>query len=212
MPTHKQKPIPKADAARKKGVTRGAVTLACRPGHALHASLLPNGRIDSGHAAYLAWLGQETETDAAPTQPDPSRPDDVRDFLELRLKEINEHWATVTGAADYLALQKTATDIALKQQQLWRNEGLLISRAIVSMKVFGYFEELHKRLLLDATKTLASRIRDAANAHENLEHCEKIAREYFTSLLARGTKRIAAGLRAAQVPGNTQLPEEPEEL
>lgn len=51
-----QLPISKADAARAKGVTRGAVTHACAPGGALAPAVLAGGRIDSGHRAYKAWL------------------------------------------------------------------------------------------------------------------------------------------------------------
>jgi hypothetical protein len=59
-------PISKADAAREKGVTKGAVSLAVRPGGPLHAALLDTGRIDSAHPAYRAWLGREP-ADRAPT-------------------------------------------------------------------------------------------------------------------------------------------------
>lgn len=64
----KSLPISKADAARAKGVTKGAVSLAVRPGGPLRAALLESGRIDSAHRAYRAWLGREP-SDGAPTTP-----------------------------------------------------------------------------------------------------------------------------------------------
>jgi hypothetical protein len=64
----KSLPISKADAARAKGVTKGAVSLAVRPGGPLHAALLDTGRIDSAHPAYRKWLGPaRAPADRAPT-------------------------------------------------------------------------------------------------------------------------------------------------
>jgi hypothetical protein len=53
-----QLPESKVAMARRKGVTRGAVSLATRPGGALHSALLPGGRIDRVHPAALKWLGE----------------------------------------------------------------------------------------------------------------------------------------------------------
>lgn len=52
--------------AKRKGVTRGAVSLACRPGGALHPALIGGGRIDRGHPAALRWL-REPHWGDAPT-------------------------------------------------------------------------------------------------------------------------------------------------
>src|SRR5690606_14977592 len=57
-------PISKADAARLRGVSKPAVSQACRPGGALFEALLPNGRLNSSHPAFIAWAG-----DAAPKKP-----------------------------------------------------------------------------------------------------------------------------------------------
>jgi hypothetical protein len=71
----KERPIAKADAARERGVTRGAVSLACRAGGALYAALLPGGRLNRAHPAYLAWLGgsdgARTKATAPPEKTEP---------------------------------------------------------------------------------------------------------------------------------------------
>jgi hypothetical protein len=64
----KERPISKADAAREKGVTRGAVSLACRPGGALERALLTSGRLNSASATYQAWVEGGGKTDGAPTK------------------------------------------------------------------------------------------------------------------------------------------------
>jgi hypothetical protein len=53
-----QLPQSKVEMARLKGVTRGAVSLASRPGHALYPAVLAGGRIDRGHPAARKWLGE----------------------------------------------------------------------------------------------------------------------------------------------------------
>lgn len=64
------RPVSKKDAADQKGVTKGAVSLACRLGGALHAALLDTGRLNSAHPAYEAWIAGrrgQPHTDDAPT-------------------------------------------------------------------------------------------------------------------------------------------------
>lgn len=62
-------PISKADAARLRGVSKPAVSQACRPGGALFEALLPNGRLDSSHPAFIAWL----KSGGAAEKPQPVR-------------------------------------------------------------------------------------------------------------------------------------------
>jgi hypothetical protein len=68
--------ISKKDAATEKSVTKGAVSLACRPGGILHAALLDDGRLNRLHPNYVAWLRGERQVhgvvpraDRAPTSP-----------------------------------------------------------------------------------------------------------------------------------------------
>lgn len=49
-------PESQAGMARRRGVTRGAVSQACRPGCALHPALLPGGDVDRAHPAARKWL------------------------------------------------------------------------------------------------------------------------------------------------------------
>lgn len=49
--------ITKAELARRKGVTRSAVTLAARPGGPLAAACVAGGFIDEAHPACQRWLG-----------------------------------------------------------------------------------------------------------------------------------------------------------
>lgn len=59
-------PESKAGMAKRKGVTRGAVSLATRPGGALYEALMGGGCIDRSHPAALRWL-REAHMDDAPT-------------------------------------------------------------------------------------------------------------------------------------------------
>ncbi len=70
------RPISRADAARAKGVSRAAVSIACKVGGQLHAAQLDGGRIDEAHPAFAAWLSsgakaikRAEQPDAAPTKP-----------------------------------------------------------------------------------------------------------------------------------------------
>lgn len=69
---HRQLLVSRADLARLKTVSRGAVTLAARPGGPL-AGAIVGDRIDRAHPDCRKWLG---ETDDTPTDIhflDPSR-------------------------------------------------------------------------------------------------------------------------------------------
>lgn len=65
MIRHQPRPESRAALAARRGVTRGAVTLACRPGGALAAAALPGGRVDTAHPAAIAWLGRNNAFTAA---------------------------------------------------------------------------------------------------------------------------------------------------
>lgn len=57
-----QKLVSRAELARLKGVSRGAVTRACRPGGALFAARAAD-RVDLAHPACRAWLGLPPRAD-----------------------------------------------------------------------------------------------------------------------------------------------------
>lgn len=54
--TSQQRPISRAELARRKGVSRGAVTRAARG--PLAPACLSGSRIDCAHPAVRAWLGE----------------------------------------------------------------------------------------------------------------------------------------------------------
>src|SRR5690349_10227689 len=95
--TTRHKVVSRAEFARALGVTRGAVTKACRPHRRLHGAVRKGG-IDVLHPAAQAWLA-ETRQRTVDVEPLEERttgggaevgPPDLGELGRLTLNELNE--------------------------------------------------------------------------------------------------------------------------
>lgn len=213
------RPITKAAFARSAGVSRAAVTKACRPGGPLADALLRGGRVDGDHRATKAYLsahgaapartrktpGQRRTSIPPPSVPPAARarvaePHQIRELLDLTLRELTDRWGSVQGAVDWLTARQLVARIDLAEQRLRRERGSLISRAFVQTHVFATLDAYHRQLLHDGAQAIAARLNDAVRANEPLERCVEITCEIISSQLATIDRKIRGAIVASAVP------------
>ncbi len=188
--------VTRAELADTKGVSRAAVTKACRPGGALHLAC-QGDRVDLDHAHAVAYMsGQvidgsgkvarpkakasKAKPPAPPSRPKRTKaveiPHDLEDYADLTLREILQIHGTETALKDFLAAAKTLEEIREKKLKNAEREGSLISRDLVEKSIFGTIDATFVRLLADTPKTLASKLFSAARTGLPEADGEKIAK------------------------------------
>lgn len=129
-----------------------------------------------------------------------AEPSDVRDLLDLTLREITTRHGSSQGFADWLTCRKLLAAIDTLEQRRQRERGELLSRALVDHHAIGWIDALHHLLLHDGAEAIAATVRDAALAGEPLEHCIKLTCGALSGHLGAASRRVRAGLRGARVP------------
>ena len=175
-------PITKADAARRKGVSRAAVTSATKGGGALAAALVAGGRLDPEHGAFRQWLGEEAR---GPT---------VR-----------------AGDPELQALtrQKRAAEVEKLELANAETRGALISRQLVKTHVVALIDGLFIRLLRDAAQSIAIRVHDLASSGASVEECIQVVREVLSKNLKQvqdSTRRTLGKHEKEQTRGAKRRP------
>jgi hypothetical protein len=211
-------PITKADAARRRGVTAAAITKWSKK----HPdACLDGGRIDADHPLWLAYV---SGPDAAPTDDDEDADidepaptvarrrerdsegaeddevdldGDFESYADLTLRELIDRHGTVTGLGDWLDARKTIAEIHGKELKNAELEGQLISRELVKIHVFGAIESANRRLLADASKTIAQTLYPMARRSESVEDAEKVVRDIISKILSPVKATAARVLREA---------------
>jgi hypothetical protein len=196
-PKRAPKVIAKADLARRKGVSKSAISKAVLPGGPLEAAHLPNGRIDLDHAATQAWLESDAPEQSAgvPAPAGTPKPEDIDQLGELTLNEIVERYGSLQGFLDYVDARKKIAEIHRLELQNAETEGDLISRDLVRTHVFGMIDAVFRRMLTDTVKTVAGRIFQLVKADGTLEEAEAVAQDLVSATLAPLKTSAARTLR-----------------
>lgn len=214
--------LTKAQAAKRAGVDRAVITRKTKPGEELFPALV-EGKIDAGHPAFLEFLEKRdvdpTEADLeAPERsdsdahPDDGSPQTMIDIQELRVREIGERFGGQIEFSGWLKSLKLSEEIREKRLKNDANDGSMIDRELVKDRVFGYIDEVQRRLLADSVKTMTRQIYAAARAGTPIEECETEARATVSRVLSPVKKRVAKTIRDAAPYGyeNQLLEEKPE--
>lgn len=114
--------------------------------------------------------------------PPAATPDELDAYADL-LGPIIEKFGTARGFADWLKASKDIEAIRARQLENEEAEGRLISRDFVKTHVLGLVEACWRRLLQDATKTIARRIYAAAKSAQPVEEAERIVAEILSANL-----------------------------
>ena len=169
--------ISKARLAKLKGVTRSAVTKACAPGGALEDAALRGGRVDLEHPATKSWL-------AVGATPKAVEPIDLDAVGDLRLREIDERYGSVTGLGDYIELRKKTAETQRIELQNAETKGQIVSRDFVRTHVIGLIDATFRRLLTDTVKTFSTRAQAMTQAGASLEEIQHVGADLMSATLA----------------------------
>ncbi|HEX2871403.1 MAG TPA: hypothetical protein VHP33_09110 [Polyangiaceae bacterium] len=155
--------------AQMKGVSRAAVTAACRDDGPL-ASAVRGSQVDVNDPAAIAWLAE------AQRGPDGAAPADSQGPSKAQMLELSRRKRAAEAEKIELANAQT--------------RGALISRELVSTHVFGALEFLHKRLLGDAAKMIANKVFHSTLAKGTLEEAQRSARDELSKQLRAAKAQI----------------------
>lgn len=115
--------------------------------------------------------------------------------LHRLLSPIVERFGTALAFKDYLAALKTIVDIREKDLKNEQTRGLLISRELVQVHLFGHIESAHKRLLTESVKTIARRAMSETKAGKSLQDVEKTVHDIISTQLKTLKQRAQKSLR-----------------
>lgn len=186
----------KAELARIAGVSKAAVTKLVR-GRLKDA--LDGEKIDLGHPEaqkYLLSKGVDP-TAIGQIEPEYPEPHDLEGFEDdgsseaigalgkLTLDEIGERFGGLKAFDVWQKRAKTKEEIREKRLKNEETEGSVISRDFVRTHIFGLLEALSRRLLSDASRTIARRLYSAAKAGVPIEEAEQTVRSILEQNLER---------------------------
>jgi hypothetical protein len=216
--------ISQAEFSRIAGVTEAAITKACKN---QLAPARDGRRIDLDHPAarkYLKSKGvtppkptpapkidERRDVAAAPRAPAPTSDpaakrgvqviehvvDDVSVIADMTIREVVRKFGSSTKFDDWLASLKRIEDIREKRIRNEEAEGRLIPREPVKTHVFGAIDAVNRRLLGDASKTIARRVYAHAKSGQPLEDAERIVRDLIGETLDKVKTQAARVLRNA---------------
>jgi len=214
--------VSKSAFAREAGVTRQAVGKACLEG--LLKDAMVKDRIDTGHPNAQKYLNGRRNRRGADPGPkrvvatsataDPAQTSngdvhagvpsmmtndgiDISRYADMSLRELEGRFGSVRALKDWLEALKTIEDIRAKRLNNEESQKQLIGRELVKTHVFGFIEATNRRLLGDASKTIARRLYSLARADEPVEKGEALVRKLIESQLGPAKERAAKTLREA---------------
>jgi hypothetical protein len=193
-----------------RGISRAAVTLAVRPGGALHAAYLPDVRmVDVAHPAAQAYLASRRSPSAR------SEAAAVADAaaIELGIAPVDVHVAPgelervrdeaisrFGSLAQFVAVAQAArisADARLAQRKDAALAGRLISREHVRAYVFAPIDACFRQLLTDAARTIGLQVPALVRSGRPLEDVIALIQDIQSRALSGMRERMLRGLRSA---------------
>lgn len=192
--------------ARIAGVTKAAVTKLAR-GRLKDA--LDGDKIDLGHPEAQKYLKTKGVDPTAIGQIEPEDPphhklpgfEDEGDsesmglLGKLTLDEIGERFGGLKAFDVWQKRAKVKEEIREKRLKNEETEGSVISRDFVRTHLFGLLEELSRRLLSDASRTIARRLYSAAQSGVSIEEAEQTVRSILEQNLQRARDQAKRRLK-----------------
>jgi len=119
---------------------------------------------------------------AAPQDNDEGSSEDLEALADA-LRPLVERFGTSTGFAAWLESLKRIEDIREKRLKNEEAERTLIQYGPVKQLAFGYIDASQRRVLRDASRTIARRVYAMAKSGESVEEAERTVREILGSTL-----------------------------
>lgn len=184
---------PKPDPVRKPEAKPKPASVRTPPVEPRAPRQQPSGGAGRKRRSSATATVQGSEADAPQLDENGFAPE----IEDLVAREIAERYGTSRQYVDWLDAyqkQQRARDLWLKNQKL---EGQLIDRELVSNHVFGFIDAVFKRLLIDASKTLAARVQNLTRSGASIEEIEREVRGILSTQLAPMKATAARVLRNA---------------
>lgn len=119
----------------------------------------------------------------------------IEEIMGMPLRSILSQFGDEPIFSAWLKDIKTLEDIREKRLRNQQTEGAIVSREGVKQHVLGLLEELSRRLLMDATKTLTRRVYGMANSSVPIEDAEKEVRKIIEMNLKKAKEGTTRKLR-----------------
>lgn len=121
---------------------------------------------------------------APPIQQEPDEvPDDISAFADMTLRELIRRFGTDVRFVDWLKAVKAIEDIHEKRLKNAATQGTLIARRVVEEGLIDTINTTHKKLLTDGAKSIAARVKSAAQLGETDTQLEDIVVEQISSFI-----------------------------
>jgi hypothetical protein len=206
--------ITRAEMARRLGVTRSAVTRACRPGSRLALAVSGKG-VNVLHGQSRAWLAQRAAAQVEPLPLEGGIPVDdgetaeakrlpldelerqlgARQFTNLEelaepLTTLTERYGDARELAAWVKCRKMLEEARKAQMLRARIEGRLIARTTV-VRMIDHIDVAFRLLLSDAPRTIATRL-----STPDMPAATALIRDVMQQVLGAARDHMAASLAA----------------
>lgn len=202
--------ISQAELARRRGVSKQAVSKLLRPGGKLHEALIGR-KIDASHRSVQVYLSAQEVNPTSPEVdvfrhpervglPDDGTPDAMIAIQKLTLGELTERMGGNAELSDWLKTLKTSEEVRTARLRNDELQGLIIRRDLVAKHVFGAMDEACRRLLSDAARTITRQLHANAESGVSLEKSEGEVRGIISKVLEPVFRKHEKILRNPQPP------------
>jgi hypothetical protein len=195
--------------ARQLGVSRSAVTQACRPGGRLHLACSGTA-VNALHEAARRWLSERQaatqelppiKVDGGSERPS-SRPIAELEFelgprqrtdlatLAEPLTALTNAYGDAVGLERWVKCRKTLEEARKAELLRLRIEGRLVARTTVT-RMIGHVDLGFRLLLSDAPRSIATHL-----APENMAAATTLVRDVMSQILSAARDHMAASLEA----------------
>ncbi len=200
--------LSKVNAAKRAGIDKATITRKTKEGEELFPALV-DGKIDVGHPAFKAFLekrGVDPNSFPAFVPPvhteikgieDDGSPQVMTSIQELPLREIGERFGGVEEFTTWLKSIKLSEEIREKRLKNDETDGSMIERELVQSHVFGFIDEVSRRLLSDTAKTLTRVAYANAKGGMEIEKAERETREIIAKTIGPLKRRVSKSIKDA---------------
>lgn len=204
----------RADFAARCGVTKAHITQMCRKGGRLELACVGQ-RIDIGHEVARAYMDKRGalpkgkaakktagkkaskkklagggETDEEFGERVRNNFPEIGSYLHLTLKQLVDLHGTKTALKDWVNIRKMLADTHKVELANAERQGQIISREFVQTHLIGLLEELSRRMIADASRTIVQRCYSLAKSDAPIEEAEAVVR----GILGQNVKKTKDGI------------------
>lgn len=122
-------------------------------------------------------------------------PENIIRFQNYTIRQIAQNYGNAPRFKDYLAALKSVYDLAEKEVKFAQMQGELVHRELVEQHIVNQFDSAITKLILDGSKTIATRLPAMAAAGATREELEKFVRDQIHSFIAPAKVKIERALK-----------------